>query len=121
MPGFEKFNTVQNVLDQNKCALPISPTCIPHLSNCSGNTHIRRRWRNFSLCRILINEINANHEARTPEGLARNVVLIKEAEQQCDEGEGRLSHSLGLISSFRWRCVGLRTLPGLRPHFLVTA
>jgi len=30
------------------------------------------------LCRILINEINANHEARTPEGLARNVVLIKE-------------------------------------------
>ena len=29
-------------------------------------------------CRILINEINANHEARTPEGLARNVVLIKE-------------------------------------------
>lgn len=45
VPGFEKFTTVQNVLDQNK---------------------------------ILINEINANHEARTPEGLARNVVLIKE-------------------------------------------
>ena len=29
-------------------------------------------------CRILINEINANHEARTPEGLARNVMLIRE-------------------------------------------
>lgn len=31
-----------------------------------------------AVCRFLINEINANHEARTPEGLARNVVLIKE-------------------------------------------
>lgn len=28
--------------------------------------------------KILINEINANHEARTPEGLARNVMLIRE-------------------------------------------
>ncbi len=28
--------------------------------------------------RILINEISINHEARTPEGLARNVVLIRE-------------------------------------------
>lgn len=28
--------------------------------------------------RILINEISLNHEARTPEGLARNVVLIRE-------------------------------------------
>ena len=30
------------------------------------------------LYRILINEISINHEARTPEGLARNVVLIRE-------------------------------------------
>ena len=28
--------------------------------------------------RVLINEINSNHEARTPEALARNVVLIQE-------------------------------------------
>jgi len=27
---------------------------------------------------VLINEINSNHEARTPEALARNVVLIQE-------------------------------------------
>ncbi len=27
---------------------------------------------------MLINEINSNHEARTPEALARNVVLIQE-------------------------------------------
>lgn len=30
------------------------------------------------LCRILINEINTNHGLRTPEALARNVVLIRE-------------------------------------------
>ena len=28
--------------------------------------------------RILINEINANHEAQNPQGLARNVILIRE-------------------------------------------
>lgn len=45
VPGFEKFSTVQDILDQNK---------------------------------ILINEINTNHGLRTPEALARNVVLIRE-------------------------------------------
>ncbi|KAK9824604.1 hypothetical protein WJX72_011668 [[Myrmecia] bisecta] len=44
-PGFEKFSTVQDILDHNK---------------------------------ILINEINANHESRLPEALARNVLLIRE-------------------------------------------
>ncbi|KAK9833163.1 hypothetical protein WJX74_008884 [Apatococcus lobatus] len=44
-PGYEKFGTVQDILDQNK---------------------------------ILINEINANHEAQNPQGLARNVILIRE-------------------------------------------
>jgi len=32
-----------------------------------------RLWR-----RLLINEIAANHEARAPEGLARNQLLIRE-------------------------------------------
>ena len=32
----------------------------------------------ISYNRNLINEISINHEARTPEGLARNVVLIRE-------------------------------------------
>lgn len=31
-----------------------------------------------TFCRILINEINTNHGLRTPEALARNVVLIRE-------------------------------------------
>jgi Early Flowering 4 domain len=30
------------------------------------------------LCRLLITEINANHEGRTPEALARNQLLIRE-------------------------------------------
>lgn len=29
-------------------------------------------------CRLLITEINANHEGRTPEALARNQLLIRE-------------------------------------------
>ncbi|KAK9868222.1 hypothetical protein WJX84_006111 [Apatococcus fuscideae] len=44
-PGYDRFGTVQDILDQNK---------------------------------ILITEINANHEAQTSEGLARNVILIRE-------------------------------------------
>jgi hypothetical protein len=32
----------------------------------------------YCCARILINEINSNHESRTPEALARNVVLIRE-------------------------------------------
>lgn len=34
---------------------------------------LSRLWR-----RLLINEIAANHEARAPEGLARNQLLIRE-------------------------------------------
>ena len=38
------------------------------------------------LCsRILIREINSNHEARTPEGLARNVILIRELNKNVSE------------------------------------
>ena len=44
-PGFENFNHVQAILDQN---------------------------------RILINEMNQNHESRNPEALLRNVALIQE-------------------------------------------
>ncbi len=35
--------------------------------------------------RILIKEINSNHEARTPEGLARNVILIRELNKNVSE------------------------------------
>ena len=45
MPGIEKFDAVQGVLETN---------------------------------RLLIIEINRNHGLRTPEALARNVVLIRE-------------------------------------------
>lgn len=45
LPAFDKFNTVQELLNQNK---------------------------------LLINEITSNQEQRTPEGLARNVLLIRE-------------------------------------------
>ena len=31
-----------------------------------------------SFCRLLITEINANHEGRNPEALARNQLLIRE-------------------------------------------
>ncbi|GJP31514.1 hypothetical protein CLOM_g12604 [Closterium sp. NIES-68] len=44
-PGFERFNQVQGILDQN---------------------------------RLLIHEIKANHEARLPDGLMRNVTLIRQ-------------------------------------------
>ena len=44
-PGFEKFNHVQVILDQN---------------------------------RLLIHEINQNHEARSSDALSRNVALIRE-------------------------------------------
>ena len=32
----------------------------------------------FEILRLLITEINTNHEIRTPDGLARNVHLIRE-------------------------------------------
>lgn len=35
--------------------------------------------------KILIKEINSNHEARTPEGLARNVILIRELNKNVSE------------------------------------
>ncbi len=37
-----------------------------------------RKADGYTLFRILINEINANHEAQSPQGLARNVILIRE-------------------------------------------
>lgn len=45
VPGLDKFNTVQDVLETNQ---------------------------------HLINQINRNHDLRTPEALARNVVLIRQ-------------------------------------------
>ena len=76
-PGFEKFTTVQNVLDQNKYALSTSSS--PFIIRIASSlVKFQDCRQNLLGCRILINEINANHEARTPEGLARNVVLIKE-------------------------------------------
>jgi hypothetical protein len=39
----------------------------------------------LSPSRILIKEINSNHEARTPEGLARNVILIRELNKNVSE------------------------------------
>lgn len=44
-PGFEKFGTVQTILDHN---------------------------------RLLIHEIKHNHETRDPDGLVRNVTLIRQ-------------------------------------------
>ena len=41
--------------------------------------------------RILINEINSNHESRTPEALARNVVLIRELNSNLLKASGTLS------------------------------
>ena len=78
IPGFEKFTTVQNVLDQNKYALSTSSS--PFIIRIASKYLVKFQdcRQNLLGCRILINEINANHEARTPEGLARNVVLIKE-------------------------------------------
>ena len=78
IPGFEKFTTVQNVLDQNKYALALSSSSLRIRIASRCRVYPQDCRRTLFGCRILINEINANHEARTPEGLARNVVLIKE-------------------------------------------
>ena len=78
IPGFEKFTTVQNVLDQNKYALSTSSSPLIIRIASRFTVQIQDCRQTLLGCRILINEINANHEARTPEGLARNVVLIKE-------------------------------------------
>ena len=79
-PGFEKFTTVQDILDHNKLS------CLG-LGGYSGDrVHYRQIVR-----RVLIKEINANHEGCTPEGLARNVVLIRE-----------LNSNLAKVSF--WRC-----------------
>ena len=45
--------------------------------------------------RILISEINSNHDSRTPQALARNVVLIRELNSnlnkvRCAQGPCRL-------------------------------
>lgn len=39
----------------------------------------------FLACRILITQINSNHEAATPEALARNAILIRELNKNIAE------------------------------------
>ena len=86
--GFERFKEVQEILDRNKCAAPV-------LQGCLGTWRLGSRT-----LRLLINEINANHESKQyaplcaqpserrfdanvlaatrREDLQRNVVLIRE-------------------------------------------
>ena len=75
LPGVEKFNTIQDILDQNKyfAWLWLLTIAGDFAEGLHGTLLIFA-----ALYRILINEISSNHEARTPEGLARNIVLIRE-------------------------------------------
>ena len=50
--GFERFKEVQEILDRNKCATPTQSGCLEALRS-GSNAH-----------RLLINEINANHESK---------------------------------------------------------
>ncbi len=47
VPGFEKFNTVQNVLDQNKCALSL----VVHFTNMQSP--LEQLFRNHTHKKVL--------------------------------------------------------------------
>lgn len=71
-PDFRLFDSAQDILDHNKCVRGqlLEP------KNSVGRC--QRDPASFCPCRRLIKEIKANHEAQTPEALARNCVLIRE-------------------------------------------
>ena len=56
---------------------------------------------------MLINEINSNHEARTPEALARNVVLIQELDSNVAKVWKSSRHSFLFLSCFLLAADGL--------------
>lgn len=61
--------------------------------------------------RLLINEIKANHEARSPEGLTRNVTLIRELNNNLNKASA--------VWSFIDRCshVHVNSVAGTRIDF----
>ena len=71
LPAVEKFSVIQDILDQNKWGSSVAWDW-SHVSALTARDVL------VPVRRILINEISSNHQARTPEGLARNVVLIRE-------------------------------------------
>ena len=67
-PGLEKFNLVQDYLEKNKS-----------VENFLGSTQGKAADpMPVLLLRLLLTEINTNHEIKTPDALARNVLLIRE-------------------------------------------
>jgi hypothetical protein len=75
-PDFRLFDSAQDILDHNKCVGCRVPAASPLPVAHRGYRHLAPLPA--PSCRRIIKEIKVNHEAQTPEALARNCPLIRE-------------------------------------------